>query len=312
MSGDDFEAEREANIARNQALLAQLGIAKNVVVVPKKKPQPRPKPVTVRKKRKESPTHDDEDEQPPVKIAALKDEGDEGGPRRSGRNAGKKVDYAGDGDNLERRGGPSIISENARRKEMGSEPKSVLERKHDPRTYGAIPGVRVGTWWETRKACSIDAIHAPWVAGISPGPDGCYSVALSGGYEDDVDVGEALYASQLFPPHYDLQRIYHSTYTGSGGRDLKGTKNNPKNLRTAPQSSDQSFNNTYNRSLQLSVETKKPVRVIRGYKLHSIYAPAEGYRYDGLYTVEKAWMEKGLNSAGHKVCKFIFKVFDLI
>ncbi len=85
-----------------------------------------------------------------------------------------------------------------------------------------------------RKACSIDAIHAyvftvtfdilsvqrsiyrPWVAGISPGPDGCYSVALSGGYEDDVDVGEALYVSQPFPPHYGLQRIYHSTYTGSG------------------------------------------------------------------------------------------------
>ena len=33
---------------------------------------------------------------------------------------------------------------------------------------------------------------SPWVAGISGGPDGCYSVALSGGYEDDVDLGEAL------------------------------------------------------------------------------------------------------------------------
>ena len=39
--------------------------------------------------------------------------------------------------------------------------------------------------------------------------------------------------------------------------------------------------------LQRSSETRKPVRVIRGYKLHSPYAPAEGYRYDGLYTVEK-------------------------
>ena len=38
--------------------------------------------------------------------------------------------------------------------------------------------------------------------------------------------------------------------------------------------------------LQRSSETRKPVRVIRGYKLHSPYAPAEGYRYDGLYTVE--------------------------
>ncbi|CAG8847467.1 3245_t:CDS:2, partial [Racocetra persica] len=47
--------------------------------------------------------------------------------------------------------------------------------------------------------------------------EGATSIALSGGYEDDVDWGEAF------------------TYTGSGGRDLKGTKNNPKNLRTAPQ-----------------------------------------------------------------------------
>ena len=30
----------------------------------------------------------------------------------------------------------------------------------------------------------------PTVAGIHSGPDGCYSVALSGGYEDDIDYGE--------------------------------------------------------------------------------------------------------------------------
>lgn len=33
---------------------------------------------------------------------------------------------------------------------------------------------------------------SPWVAGISGGPDGAYSVALSGGYDDDVDLGYAL------------------------------------------------------------------------------------------------------------------------
>jgi len=42
------------------------------------------------------------------------------------------------------------------------------------------------------------------------------------------------------------------TYTGSGGRDLKGTKQNPKNLRTAPQTSDQSFQNSYNAALKVS------------------------------------------------------------
>jgi hypothetical protein len=33
---------------------------------------------------------------------------------------------------------------------------------------------------------------SPWVAGISGSPGGAYSVALSGGYEDDVDMGECL------------------------------------------------------------------------------------------------------------------------
>jgi E3 ubiquitin-protein ligase UHRF1 len=32
----------------------------------------------------------------------------------------------------------------------------------------------------------------PWVAGIAPGPKGAYSIALSGGYDDDVDMGLGL------------------------------------------------------------------------------------------------------------------------
>ena len=35
-------------------------------------------------------------------------------------------------------------------------------------------------------------IHRPVVAGIHGGPQGAYSIALSGGYEDDVDLGYAL------------------------------------------------------------------------------------------------------------------------
>ncbi|KZW02419.1 SRA-YDG protein, partial [Exidia glandulosa HHB12029] len=132
----------------------------------------------------------------------------------------------------------------------------------------------------------------PFVAGISAGSQGAFSVALSGGYEDDVDLGHAF------------------TYTGSGGRDLKGTPGNRKNLRTAPQSSHQDWDNPFNAALKKSAETKKPVRVIRGYKLHSEWAPATGYRYDGLYTVEKAWMEPGLNPGRYKVCKFALKRMD--
>nr|CDI56113.1 histone-lysine n-h3 lysine-9 specific suvh7-like [Melanopsichium pennsylvanicum 4] len=116
-------------------------------------------------------------------------------------------------------------------------------RIQNPKTFGSIPGIPVGTLWEKRMDCSTDAIHAPTVAGISGNADvGCWSICLSGGYEDDVDLGETF------------------TYTGSGGRDLKGTKQNPKNLRTAPQSKDQTFDGV-NGALKKSVETKRPIRV---------------------------------------------------
>jgi hypothetical protein len=125
---------------------------------------------------------------------------------------------------------------------------------------------------------------------------------------------------------------------------LRGTKDNPKNvrdpsppltivmltdrhsaqLRTAPQSCDQSFDHKLNKTLKASAETKNPIRVIRGYKLPGVYAPKEGYRYDGLYRVEKvplrrssyaresltvasqAWMDKGVE--GFMVCKYALKV----
>ncbi|CAB4039298.1 E3 ubiquitin- ligase UHRF1-like, partial [Paramuricea clavata] len=88
------------------------------------------------------------------------------------------------------------------------------------------------------------------------------------------------------------------------GRDLKGTKSNPKNLRTAPQSKDQTLTKG-NLALSKNVENRKPVRVVRGYKLNSPYAPAEGYRYDGLYTVEKYW--KAIGFSGFVVYKFALK-----
>ena len=60
----------------------------------------------------------------------------------------------------------------------------------------------------------------------------------------------------------------------------------PKNLRTAPQSADQTWDGI-NASLLRSVETKKPIRVLRGFKGKSAFAPEEGYRYDGLYIATK-------------------------
>ncbi|XP_066304798.1 uncharacterized protein [Branchiostoma lanceolatum] len=157
--------------------------------------------------------------------------------------------------------------------------------KDRPNVFGEIPGFPVGTWFETRMEACRAEVHRPPVAGIHGNDyEGCYSLVLSGGYEDDLDYGECF------------------TYTGEGGRDLKGTKANPKNLRTAPQSKDQTLTRG-NLALSVSVETRRPVRVMRGYKLDSAFAPEEGYRYDGLYSVDKFWFTAGLSGFG--VYKFV-------
>ena len=57
--------------------------------------------------------------------------------------------------------------------------------------------------------------------------------------------------------------------------------------RDGPQTCDQNWENTRNASLRLSARTKKPVRVVRGYKSSSDFAPVRGYRYDGLYEVDQ-------------------------
>ncbi|KAF4623339.1 hypothetical protein D9613_001819 [Agrocybe pediades] len=287
-----YELNKQANIQKNKELLAALGLekplfepqAKMVKRAPKGKKRKTPEPEDSYAEESE-PEEEKEPKSQPTK--AQKVEGD-GGVRRSSRISGKVIDYKKE----IVKGSPVPVSYSSGVKVATNEGPMGREegvRKHDPKTYGHIPGIAVGTWWATRMGCSVDAVHAPPVGGISGGSQGAYSIALSGGYEDDVDLG------------------YAFTYTGSGGRALSGTKEAPKNLRTAPQSSDQSFENPYNRMLLRSSETRKPVRVIRGFKASSRYAPFEGYRYDGLYVVEKAWMEKGTNAKGYLVCRYALK-----
>jgi E3 ubiquitin-protein ligase UHRF1 len=132
----------------------------------------------------------------------------------------------------------------------------ALARLHNPKQFGSIPNVPVGKAWPLRAGASMDSIHAPLVACISGNPTvGAWSVCFSGGYEDNIDLGESF------------------VLTGAGGRDLKG---NGKNLRTAEQSFDQSFEHAMNGALKRSSETGKPVRVVRGYKTDCEWAPLEG------------------------------------
>lgn len=155
------------------------------------------------------------------------------------------------------------------------------QSRPNPKRFGHQVGTQVGHWCAGRMEFSQRGVHAPVVAGISGNEHvGCWSVALSGGYPEDVDLGSSF------------------SYTGSGGRDLTGTKAAPKNLRTAPQTRDQEWSGL-NLALKRSAETGKPVRVIRGFKNSSPFAPATGYSYSGLYVVKKAWMAPG--SAGFLV-----------
>ena len=98
-------------------------------------------------------------------------------------------------------------------------------------------------------------------------------MVLAGGYEDTEDGGAEI------------------LYTGHGGRD--------------PETGCQVAHQTLRRG-NLALAGSKlyglPVRVIRGARQLSPYAPAAGYRYDGLYRVDDYWREIG--KAGFAIWRF--------
>lgn len=292
----DYERERQERIAKNKAILASLDIPKAKSSTPRRPPQSAIRRDSNKRKRRVSSLERDLDAQSgerpqiqrrlsarlqkivctPCDLIVLIDE-----PRR-------KYDDSDDDTKSKRRADSDYSSQESSEDEFEQDAthdsngvdhpvKNGLSRRTvngrnvvhidktfdrpNPKAFGEIPGVVNGKWWATRMEASRDGCHAPTVAGISGNEkEGCWSIALSGGYEDDVDEG------------------YCFTYTGSGGRNLKGTKANPKNLRTAPQSSDQTLTGL-NLALKVSCETARPIRVIRGFKGHSKWAPSEGYRY---------------------------------
>lgn len=151
--------------------------------------------------------------------------------------------------------------------------------------FGEIPGVPVGAKWESRKDCSDASVHRPLMAGIYGTKEtGALSIVVSCHYKDDKDFGDTIY------------------YTGTGGRKRWSDDCPPKRLRLGPQIFDQQWSDPGNEALVKSRDTGNPVRVIRSHKVLSDFAPAEGYRYDGLYTVESAWKEK--NPKGLDICRY--------
>lgn len=146
----------------------------------------------------------------------------------------------------------------------------LLDR--DPRkacfmSYGEIHGVAVGAIFSSRRDLYRAGVHRDIQRGIIGHGDqlGAESLVLSDGYEDDADFGDLVF------------------YTGDGGRDP----------RTRRQVRDQQMTGR-NATLALNVTTRQPVRLIR--------SVINGYRYDGMFSVEEAWLGPG--KAGLLICRF--------
>jgi putative restriction endonuclease len=133
------------------------------------------------------------------------------------------------------------------------------------RIFGDIEGVKVGKMYDDRKELAKAKVHRPRQAGISgSGYEGADSIVVSGGYEDDQDLGDVI------------------IYTGHGGHDPA----------TGKQIEDQKFT-VGNLALDRSRVEGLPVRVVRGAGGDPKFSPEKGYRYDGLYYVADTWKERG-------------------
>lgn len=144
--------------------------------------------------------------------------------------------------------------------------------------FGTPKGVEEGETFPNRASLITVGLHRHTIAGIDGnGTEGAAAIVLSGGYEDDIDLGDEI------------------IYTGHGGNDPN----------TGKQIADQSWNDPGNAGLVMSMRRKLPVRVIRGFKHNSPLSPKSGYKYGGLFYVVDCYEQKG--RSGNKICRFKLK-----
>lgn len=129
-------------------------------------------------------------------------------------------------------------------------------QKRDAAVFGHNK-LRNGDWFAGHLPALFRGAHGTSMAGIAGSREtGAYSIVVSGLYDDlDQDHGNILF------------------YSGSGSHN-----------NTDPHAPAKSTSGTL--ALHKSLETQKPVRVLRSDSGKSKYAPTCGYRYDGLYRVE--------------------------
>ena len=149
----------------------------------------------------------------------------------------------------------------------------------NPSVFGEIRDEPVGRVYPDRTAVRAAGLHRHEQAGISGNyADGADAIVVSGGYKDDRDHGDWI------------------LYTGQGGRDSAGR-----------QIADQALTRG-NRALVLSEERGLPVRVIRGARGDKKYSPATGYRYDGLFSVLRHWVEDSID--GPSIYRYELRQLD--
>lgn len=143
------------------------------------------------------------------------------------------------------------------------------------RIFGEIEGVLAGTEFANRAQLAASGIHRPTQAGISGSTaEGADSIVVSGGYEDDEDYGDYI------------------IYGGQAGTDTNNKQ----------QAADAELNRG-NLALVVSYNKGLPVRVTRG-----LGSKHHTYRYDGLYLVERWWVDKG--KSGFTIFKFALRKID--
>jgi putative restriction endonuclease len=146
--------------------------------------------------------------------------------------------------------------------------------------FGEIPGQPAGTTYADYAAMVAVGMHRQHNVGMVGGAkNGTESIVLNGGYVDDQDYGDEI------------------IYTGFGGRDGSGRQVKNQEWIGA------------NEGMRVNIAEGLPVRVIRGPRGEPALSPTSEYRYDGLYTVERAWEHTGVD--GFRVCQFaLVKVTD--
>lgn len=142
------------------------------------------------------------------------------------------------------------------------------------RNFGEITGTQPKTIYKTREELRLAGIHMPLQQGISGSSrEGAESIVLSGGYPDDQFSDNAI------------------LYTGSGKRDPK----------TNALLEDQKLIGG-NKALAKSCDDGLPVRVVRALGVRRKQLPSEGYRYEGIYYIEKYSQVTGID--GYKIWQF--------